>query len=218
MNVLDVDLDFFASNVLYENARLPSEKSAVIPWSIDRVDHFLRRHCGLGGKAPGLVVDQHRDVYYFVRDIKKHSVVTTRDPWIHVDSHSDLGFGTPVMEYLAHGDFSNSYGLSVNSNNFLLALLATGRIEELHCVYNKRSLPDYDPALFRRTSSGYAFGNQIGTPEISFHRYTEADFVWNRSVDFIFLTLSPEYTNEWFIDAANYIRTTFIQEVSFVGA
>jgi len=218
MNVLDVDLDFFTSQVLYENARSPREKSAATPWSIDRVDHFLRHYCGLSSKAPGLVVEQHRDVYYFARDSEKRGLVATRNLWIHVDSHSDLGFGTPAMEYLAHGDFVTNYGPSVNSNNFLLALLSTGHIEELHCVYNRSSLPDYDPAMLRRTSGGYAFDNHIGTPEISFHRYTETDFVWNASVDFVFLTLSPEYTNERFFDVADYIRTTFIEEVSFVGA
>ena len=124
-----------------------------------------------------------------------------------------LGFGTPVFENLKRGDFVTSYRHSVNSSNFLLALISAGYVGELHNVYNRGSVPDYDPALLSFSRGSYVFSQRITMRTVNFYRHTEIDFAWNAGVDLVFLSLSPEYTDERFLEIADYIRSNFMDEI-----
>jgi hypothetical protein len=212
VTVLDLDLDFFSTHVFYHPAENVDQRARAAPWSIQRADSFLRHSCSLLPRTPGLVVEEHQDVYYVVENGKRYGFFESPNTWIHVDSHSDLCSGMALSKGALAKSISLGRECDLNSNSYLLALVLAGHVQELHMVYNSGSLPDFDPELLDGNDRCQFFSLQVVSQQIVFHRYVENEFVWNKPIDFAFLCLSSQYTNDKFHGIAKYIRATFIAE------
>jgi hypothetical protein len=93
--VLDLDLDSFLDGVAhwiaYDGDRLDGGEYP--PWPIERVLAFLEEQCGLSGRLPGFVVEQHAELFAHWRQAIDSGLLTPPFSVTHVDAHADLGLG-----------------------------------------------------------------------------------------------------------------------------
>lgn len=209
MTVLDIDLDFFVSRAIFAYTEMPPEAHETEAWGIGEVDWFLKHCCMLANPVPGRIVKNHQDVYYLLKSGVQQKVSEPPHTWVHIDSHSDLGFGTPIS-HLASSKATCSEEDTVDSNNFLFMLLHDGYINELHSVYNATSLGDIDADVLSTNGRELIVGSSIDNRTVRFHRYVEEEFTWEAGFDFIFLALSPEYVPSNSAVVAQFIATRFI--------
>jgi len=156
MRVLDVDMDFFLTDVceLAEAGERPSRVQA-LPWSEGRVRAFLEGRCGLSRerRVPGAVFETHEAALFFWRDRIREGRLFA--PFIvdHVDAHSDLGIGRPgpayVLETVLSMPPANRLDLEryrseqrLDEANYLLFALALRWVCELNDVRNPHSRAD----------------------------------------------------------------------------
>ena len=213
MNILDLDLDFFVSHPVYDNSILPAYRQEPSVWNVADVHWFLRSCCGLRGLVPGWVIDHHKDVYFIVRDDPLHLGLShTGHSWVHVDSHSDLGFGASLSYFSDSRSPRVSSEVVIDSNNVLLALVSDGYIAELHNVYNQNSVFDYDVCLFSQAPSRNQFSPAFTDRTVTFHKYIEAEFNWTVGFDLIFLSQSARYSAKNSDSVSKFIRGNYIRE------
>ena len=62
-------------------------------WSLDETLDFLQTRCGLTGRLPGFVVEDHGELFYRWRDAIDAGVLRAPFHVTHVDAHADLGLG-----------------------------------------------------------------------------------------------------------------------------
>jgi hypothetical protein len=213
VNILDLDLDFFMSHVLYDNVSALHNSESAAPWRIGDVDCFLRHNCRLWNRIPGWVVNNHKDVFYIVKGDRQHGLLESPHSWVHIDSHSDLGSGSSIPDIAECMNFTTRYEDVVNSNNYLLALICDGCIAQLYNVYNKGSILDYDLSLFSVEQGNQIVSHKVAKQTISFLKYVEADFTWDFGFDLMFLSLSVEYTCKESFAISNHIRANFMKEI-----
>jgi hypothetical protein len=99
--VLDIDLDFFVSPVVYwpeSDARPEPDEYEV--WATDDALTFLRDQCGLTGRRPGMVTRNHGEVFPLWRDAIADGSLTAPFHVTHIDAHADLGLGDSGYLYL----------------------------------------------------------------------------------------------------------------------
>ena len=99
MRILDMDLDFFLSDITYDSR--PAERVSaedVHPWSDEEAITFLNTKLGIvkGASVPLCVVRTHDLVFDELYSL--HYPLHTRESIssfdiVHVDAHADLGFG-----------------------------------------------------------------------------------------------------------------------------
>ena len=154
MNVLDIDLDFFLSDVcpLAEMGERPA-LSGHEPWEEARVRRFLEENCGLSESrpVPGRIFATHDRAMVVWRDMMREGRLSAPFRVTHVDAHSDLGVGQTeyVMNALlalppekrADIDALRREG-HLSEANYLLFAPAFRWIDCLDNVRNPRSLPD----------------------------------------------------------------------------
>ena len=161
MRVLDLDMDFFLSDVcaLAAPGKRPSVSEAQ-PWDEAAVRAFLEKNCGLSRQnpVPGRVFITHDGAL----DLWKEWVEACRlrAPFhvTHVDAHSDLGAGKPgpayVLETVLALPPEKRFDLAryrqeekLDEANYLLFALALRYVASLENVRSPRSRPDMPQAI-----------------------------------------------------------------------
>jgi hypothetical protein len=173
--VLDIDLDFFVSPVVYwpsDEGRPPDDEYEV--WPIDDALAFLRDRCGLAGRMPGFVTERHDEVFARWREAIQSGLLQKPFHVTHLDAHADLGVGDASWTYVLtdlltrpvedrqfplEGDMT---GLS--EGNFLLFSIACQWLGELVYVHGDDSESDISPWIME----GFDLASpNIQLPEIS---------------------------------------------------
>ena len=97
MRILDIDMDFFLENIEnwnpFNNDRVEDDQNK--PWNEKDVRHFLEFNCGLNSQnlIYSRIVKEHREAYFFWRELIQESMLKTPFEIVHIDAHSDLGGG-----------------------------------------------------------------------------------------------------------------------------
>lgn len=106
MIVLDIELDFFLSDIVVDFSQLgrgrPNRRDYK-PWSEDQVRSFLENRCKLSTDhpLPGKVVIEHHEVFLDWRKRVLSGKITPPFTVFHIDAHADLGMGDSAYLYLA---------------------------------------------------------------------------------------------------------------------
>jgi hypothetical protein len=99
--ILDIDLDFFVQPVVHlpqDDSRPVSAEHTV--WSTDRAFEFLTDRCGLTGRLPGILTEQHDELFPSWREAVRAQILQPPFDVTHVDAHADLGLGDSGYVYL----------------------------------------------------------------------------------------------------------------------
>lgn len=177
MRVLDIDMDFFLNNIAtgksFDGMRLSD--ADYIPWTERHIRNFLEFNCGLDkdNKIEGCIVDEHVDVFYYIRDLIKANRMLAPFEVIHIDAHADLGLGDGAWSYIFEVFLSlciedrmniDQYNHKLEwyhqlgSGNFLLYMIACEWVSKLTYVsHPKSSGDDYYIGLMKDfdDNSGY---------------------------------------------------------------
>jgi hypothetical protein len=148
--VLDIDLDFFLSDVAYymdsEGERLVAA-DGYEAWSVPDAMDFLRSECLLDGRRrPGYIVEHHGEMFFRWRDGIDAGLLVPPFHVTHVDAHADLGTGdagwVPLMTEVLHlrpedRARAPSTANAVADGNYLSFALACRWISALEFVHNE---------------------------------------------------------------------------------
>lgn len=197
MRILDLDMDFFLNKVALNrpfNSKRLSNKE-YIPWNEKSVRRFLEFNCGLEKKKPilGRIVKEHRETFYFCRELINANKLCTPFDVLHIDAHADLGLGDGAWSYI----FENVLKLpvdkrqfvekfrckkiyKVDSGNYLLYMIACRWVNEL--TYVKHLLADnYDflQEIMKNCDddSGYIQLKRFDKPIYFYQNIIEQDFI-----------------------------------------
>lgn len=106
MNILDIDLDFFLSDIVSgpcRTGRGRPNKRYYKPWSEYQVRRFLENRCKLSPEHPlqGKSVVEHDAVLLDWREKILSGRIVPPFTVFHIDAHADLGMGDSAYMYLA---------------------------------------------------------------------------------------------------------------------
>ncbi len=161
MRVLDLDMDFFLSDVceLAAKGARPSLREAR-PWAEADVRAFLEEHCGLSreNRIPGRVFETHDGALWLWKEWLEAGKLRAPFHVTHVDAHSDLGVGKPgpayVLETVLALPPEARFDLAryrreekLDEANYLLFALALRYVSTLENVRNPQSRPDFPARL-----------------------------------------------------------------------
>jgi len=102
--VLDLDLDFFLDEIeswkSSSGSRLGEDEFR--PWGEDEVRAFLEDRCGLSrnNPIPGCFVTHHDEAFMWWRDLIAQGRLMPPFEVVHIDAHSDLGYGDDSVSYI----------------------------------------------------------------------------------------------------------------------
>lgn len=170
MKILDIDLDFFLSEIAHfvDGDRL-NEADGFIPWEESQVRRFLETNCGLNQNEPvrGCFFVKHHEVFKFWRKLIDESQLEVPFEVVHVDAHADLGLGDASYSYiigeLVHKpveerSFPKEGGWDgLGEGNYLAFSLACRWIKRLTYIHH----PDYEDDILQfywkdfKSDSGY---------------------------------------------------------------
>ncbi len=190
MRILDIDLDFFLSDVMYGFLRKMSPRTSgkiCKPWDEIQVRKFLEKRCLLNTttKIPGKCLIEHSEVFTDWRDLILLGRLVPPFEVVHVDAHADLGLGDCAYMYIAtellalpldqrmYPKSDKWYGLL--SSNYLLFALACRWIDKLTYVRNPNSRPDIPEHIMQ--------GHDLASPFIQLKYYGKsvgADLITSR--------------------------------------
>jgi hypothetical protein len=169
MIILDIDLDFFLSDIVIGFLRIlhrRPNKRYYKPWAEDRVRRFLEENCKLSTDHP-LPGIEHHEVFVDWRERVLSGKITPPFTVFHIDAHADLGMGDSAYMYLANNllgkppadrfypKTDKSQGLL--PSNYLLFAIACRWIDRLVYVYHHRGGRDVPEHIMRNhdSSSGH---------------------------------------------------------------
>ena len=155
MRVLDIDLDFFMHGVVYNvpcKQKRRQSKKQYHAWSIKETEKYLKENLKLKTKRPGMVYDDHRDLFIILENLIDDKSISTPFELVHVDSHADMGnvfdgsLNKTLTDYAGRtkrGMLNKSTKLydnnSLNCSNHLLYILLNRWIRKLTYVKNPES-------------------------------------------------------------------------------
>lgn len=105
MRILDLDLDFFLDEIAHwQNGSGRLNDQDFTPWTEEVVRAFLEEQCGLSmaNKVRGRFVKHHHEAFYFWRELILAGNLEAPFEVVHVDAHSDTGFGDSGFLYVAN--------------------------------------------------------------------------------------------------------------------
>mgnify|MGYP003297865453 CR=1 FL=1 len=106
MKILDIDLDYFMTNIAHtpfsSTERLDEECYGDSVWPIEKVRQFLENNLGLSKehKIPGRIVCGHNEALFFWEELIESGKLSDPFDVVHVDSHADLGLGSHSGSFL----------------------------------------------------------------------------------------------------------------------
>lgn len=152
-HVLDLDLDFFVDGVEHwrepDHGRLDADEYPA--WSLDDTLDFLQTRCGLTGRLPGFVVEDHGELFYRWRDAIDAGVLRAPFHVTHVDAHADLGLGdygyVHLMSDLLFREPRDRRdpGDALNGSNYLAFAIGCRWLSGLDYVYNRADPEGLNP-------------------------------------------------------------------------
>jgi len=163
LKVLDLDMDYFMTEIantpFSSSERLGGEYDDSV-WSADKVRQFLKTNLGLSKerKIPGRLICGHNEALFFWEELIENGKL--REPFdvIHVDSHADLGLGSPSGSFLQGRFLSlpistrrqirdyefNGHIESINIGDYLLWAIAYGMVSSVtYCANPNGYKNDY---------------------------------------------------------------------------
>lgn len=161
MRVLDLDMDFFLSDVcaLAAPGKRPPVSEAQ-PWDEAAVRAFLEENCGLSRQnpVPGRVFTTHDGALDLWKEWVEAGKLRAPFHVTHVDAHSDLGAGKPgpayVLETVLALPLEKRFDLAryrreekLDEANYLLFALALRYVSSLENVRNPHSRADFPARL-----------------------------------------------------------------------
>lgn len=243
MIVLDLDLDFFVSDVVHnvDSFRVPEGKFC--SWDIDRFRDFIESKCKLSknSRAKGCIVKKHHGCYLAWRELIQKTDLKIPFEVIHVDAHSDFGLGssswTEVVFDLLHKEVKErAYPLKLNEGNYLTYAIANRWIKEINFVQHPNWEMDYMQIYMKDFNdySGYielkGYEKQsaldyhklfktkpkVVEKAVKLNELTEKEFCLERKPDFVFISQSPSYTPQS-ADRLLDVFKEYIVEIEFDG-
>ena len=154
MRVLDIDLDFFLSDVAYYQSDGRLDPKYYKPWKEPDVRSFLEQQCGLSKNhlLPSRFIERHHEAFFFWRELIRQGKLQVPFDVIHVDAHSDLGNGDGGHRYLMtdilhrpvadRADPEHGLGKNLNEGNYLSFALGCEWLSSLTYVKNPQSRSD----------------------------------------------------------------------------
>jgi hypothetical protein len=241
--VLDIDLDFFVSDVLHwpdESSRPDPEEHQV--WSNTDALTFLRDRCRLQGRRPGFVTENHAELFPLWRAAITRGMLVPPFHVTHIDVHADLGLGDVGYQYLLtellreppeNRQYPSVGPSSLNDANHLAFAIACRWIADLVYVFGEGGgsdelplvMQDFDPAshiqlatLSQQQISDYLYQQDKPTPEhlepaVPYRSTRWEEFFAEGPFDFVCLTRSPPYTPVTADPLFDRIREAFIDEI-----
>jgi len=171
MNILDIDLDFFLSDISTGASQNRLDSTEYFAWSEENVRLFIENQCGLSRKKPvkGSLFTHHHEAFILWRDLIKKNILKTPFEVVHVDAHADLGLSLfdnswkyisgellflPLEQRITPCE-GGMNGLS--ANNYLYFALACQWIRKLTYVHHPKMNNDLPPFIFKdfNTESGF---------------------------------------------------------------
>lgn len=180
MKILDIDLDFFLSDIEYFSDGSRPSSDDFIPWKEAQVRRFLEINCGLKQNKPvkGCLFVEHHEVFNFWRKLVLEGQLEVPFEVVHVDAHADLGLGDASWGYitgeLLHKPVEERFFPKVGGwdglgeGNYLAFSLACQWINRLKYIHH----PDYEndivPYYWKgfKSDSGYLQLPQIKKDEL----------------------------------------------------
>lgn len=106
LKVLDLDMDYFMTKIantpFSSVERLDEGYYGSSVWTAKQVREFLEINLGLSKehKIPGRIVCGHNESLFFWEELIESGKLIEPFDVVHVDSHADLGLGTPSGNFL----------------------------------------------------------------------------------------------------------------------
>lgn len=215
MKVLDLDMDFFLTGPcpLAPLGSRPDEHSAQ-PYPDEEVIRFLEQQCGLSRErpVPGAIFDTHDKALDFWAARIAEGSLSTPFEVVHVDTHSDLAFGPPGLQYVLNVVLTRAPAMraqidayrsavELDEANYLLFALAFRWISRLTYVANPKSHQDVRPQLLNGQGDihlvspvAQLLGNRYGSePVVPFRRIDDYRTFSDAGFDFVTMAQSPRY-------------------------
>ncbi len=107
MNVLNIDLDFFQDQSVYDRSDDPANRpddDGIVPWAVGDVKDFLENTLNVGMNNAGAVVQSHDEVFYEWKKLIQARELVVPFRVVHIDAHSDLGVVCQSWPYF-HSEF-----------------------------------------------------------------------------------------------------------------
>jgi hypothetical protein len=201
MNVLDLDIDFFIQNPVYFNKNSLDDNSA---YSFPEIDDFLKNKCNLHEQIPGSGVVHHKDIYHILVDKIRNEEIIGPLEWIHIDSHSDLGY--------CLNDRRQRNNI-IDDNNILLKIASLGTINYLVIVKNEKSLWDIDFSLIltEKNKNNISIYASDCKKLIPFSQVSASKFCYKGHFDYMFLSKSLNYSLYDCCHIYEYIQQKYIR-------
>ena len=216
--VLDLDLDFFLSNVcpFADEGKRPGDECAEA-WTEEKMRDFLESTLKLSKARPipGRVFETHDRALDFWEELIVKGMLSAPFSVTHVDAHTDLGILEKGYPFIRHTVLAKPVSKRVQTQayrdmkqlteaNYLAFALAYRWVSALHNVRNPASLPDFptemltedQKAIHLFTAFPALFEAKNGKePVIAYKEYASAD-LYHADADFCAasLAVSPRYT------------------------
>lgn len=233
MRVLDLDMDFFLSGPcpLAELGQRPEEGSVQV-YSDEEVIRFLEEQCGLSREhpTPGAIFDTHDKALDFWQERMRDGSMTAPFEVVHVDTHSDLGFGPPGTGYVLNAVLSQPVqmraqierhrnAVELDEANYLLFALAFRWVSRLTYVRNPKSHQDIPRQLLDSDGnvhlcsfiSAMMEGKNGKEPVVAFDVYDDYRQFRQHGYDFVTMAQSPRYAPESADRIMNLLRPYLIE-------
>lgn len=155
MKVLDIDLDFFLSNVAHrqaeEGTRLPSED--YVPWDEGSVRCLMENQLGLSvdEKIPAILCVNHDEVIYHCEELVQRHELSKPFDLVHVDAHADMGVGDDGWEEILERaaipettkrDMKTSWCECIGIGNYISYMALMRMLSSLTYIHNPSSADD----------------------------------------------------------------------------
>lgn len=219
MRILDIDLDFFQSDIhCFDTDKDTFLKDEGIKiWDKDKFLDFIETACGLSKehKLPGRVMKHHVEAYLFWRELIESGKIEVPFEVTHIDAHSDLAFTPNTLYYsflqsldkerkemFEQGIVFEQDNPYLDSGNYLLDAVISGWIDRITYIPH--------PKLEYLDVAGYIVKNIVPQKKFGFNFckgieeknvILEMKDIYNYNMsqeeyDFVTVSLSPPYVKK----------------------
>lgn len=215
MKVLDLDMDFFLSGPcpMADPGKRPDDTCATV-YTDEEIIRFLEEQCGLSREhpVPGAIFDTHDKALDFWLTRMQEGRLITPFEVVHVDTHSDLGFGPGGTDFVLKAVLTRAphtrvtmenyhRGERIGEANYLLFALGFRWISRLTYVRNPKSYQDVrgwllnDDGDIRLTSDiARLMEDKNGVePVVPFQKIDDYHTFCDSGFDFVTMAQSPRY-------------------------